>query len=53
MAASAGEQRSDELYGCLTTVGQASSAVGSAVAGPLGDRYGGGPAFHVVTAAVA
>ncbi|MEV1002374.1 MFS transporter [Nonomuraea sp. NPDC050202] len=45
--------RSSELYGWLTTLGQIGSAVGAALAGPLGDRYGGGPAFLLVTAALA
>jgi MFS family permease len=45
--------RSSELYGWLTTLGQIGSAIGAALAGPLGDRYGGGPAFLLVTAALA
>jgi predicted MFS family arabinose efflux permease len=46
--ASVGEHRSAELYGWLTTAGQLGGAAGSA----LGDRYGGGPAFLLVTAAL-
>ncbi|MBP2336414.1 MFS family permease [Saccharothrix coeruleofusca] len=53
VAAAVGEQRSAEVYGWLTTVGQLGGALGSALAGPLGDRHGGGPAFLLVTAALA
>lgn len=49
---SVGEQRTGELYGWLTTTGQIGSAAGSALAGPLADRHGGGPAFLLVTAAL-
>jgi MFS family permease len=52
VAASVDEQRSAELYGWLTTAGQFGGAAGSALAGPLADRYGGGPTFLVVTAAL-
>jgi MFS family permease len=51
--ASVGDHRSAELYGWLTTAGQVGGAAGAALAGPLADRYGGGPAFLVVTAALA
>jgi MFS family permease len=53
LAGHVGRQRSAELYGWLTTIGQIGSAAGSTLAGPLGDRYGGGPAFLLVTTALA
>lgn len=53
VAAAVGEQRSAEVYGWLTTVGQLGGALGSALAGPLGDRHGGGPAFLLVSTALA
>ncbi|MBE1591637.1 MFS transporter [Nonomuraea angiospora] len=52
LAASAAGRRSSTLFGWLTTAGQIGSATGAIVAGPLADRYGGGPAFLVVTAAL-
>ncbi|RKT54577.1 MFS transporter [Saccharothrix australiensis] len=52
LVAASAVERTAELYGWLTTAGQLGSAVGSAVAGPLADRYGGGPAFLLVTAAL-
>ncbi|MGW4589410.1 MFS transporter [Amycolatopsis thermoflava] len=53
LVAAVGEDRSGELYGWLTTLGQIGSAAGSALAGPVGDRYGGGPAFLLVSGALA
>jgi MFS family permease len=52
LVAESAAERTAELYGWLTTAGQIGSAAGSALAGPLGDRYGGGPAFLLVTAAL-
>ncbi|TYB66019.1 MFS transporter [Nonomuraea sp. PA05] len=52
LAAVIAGRRSGELYGWLTTAGQIGSATGAALAGPLGYRYGGGPAFLLVTAAL-
>ncbi|MGR6922253.1 MFS transporter [[Actinomadura] parvosata] len=52
LTAMAAGPRAAELYGWLTTVGQIGSAVGAALAGPLGDRYGGGPAFLLPAAAL-
>ncbi|MCO1659034.1 MFS transporter [Pseudonocardia humida] len=44
--------RAGEAYGWLASIGQLGGAVGSAVAGQLADRHGGGPAFLVVSAAL-
>ncbi|MFF4616998.1 MFS transporter [Nonomuraea jabiensis] len=52
LAAQAAGRRSSTLFGWLTTAGQIGSATGATLAGPLGDRYGGGPAFLLVTAAL-
>ncbi|WP_431927213.1 MFS transporter [Nonomuraea jabiensis] len=52
LAAQVAGGRSSALFGWLTTAGQIGSATGATLAGPLGDRYGGGPAFLVVTAAL-
>ncbi|WP_116102212.1 MFS transporter [Amycolatopsis thermalba] len=52
LVAATADDRSGELYGWLTTLGQVGSAAGSAMAGPVGDRYGGGPAFLLVSAAL-
>jgi MFS family permease len=52
VVATVGSDDSAELFGWLTTVGQVGGAVGSALAGPLGDHYGGGMAFLLVTAAL-
>jgi MFS family permease len=53
LVAAAAGARSGEVYGWLTTAGQVGSAAGATLAGPLGDHHGGGPAFLVVTAALA
>lgn len=52
VVAAAGRDGSAELFGWLTTVGQVGSALGSALAGPLGDHFGGGAAFLLVAAAL-
>lgn len=48
----AGQRRGAEVYGWLTTLGQVGGAIGSTVAGPLGQRFHGGPAFVIVSAAL-
>ncbi|MEJ3746234.1 MFS transporter [Actinomycetes bacterium KLBMP 9797] len=53
VSASAAAGRTGEAYGWLVTAGQAGSAGGSALAGFLADRAGGGTSFLVVTAALA
>ncbi|RZQ62452.1 MFS transporter [Amycolatopsis suaedae] len=53
VVAEAGGERAAELYGWFVTVGQIGSAAGSTVGGWLGDRFGGGPAFLVVSVALA
>lgn len=49
---SVGPRRSAEMYGWLTTLGQAGGAIGSAVAGPLAQHYHGGLAFAIVAVAL-
>jgi MFS family permease len=44
--------RAGEAYGWLASIGQLGGAAGSALAGQLADRHGGGPAFLVVSAAL-
>ncbi|MEV4017454.1 MFS transporter [Nonomuraea angiospora] len=52
LAARVAGRRSGTLFGWLTTAGQIGSATGATLAGPLADRYGGGPAFLLVTIAL-
>ncbi|HJP72746.1 MAG TPA: MFS transporter [Pseudonocardiaceae bacterium] len=49
---SVGQRRSAEMYGWLTTLGQVGGAIGSAVAGPIGQRWHGGVAFVIVSVAL-
>jgi MFS family permease len=52
LAAAAPPPRTAEAYGWLVTAGQAGTALGSTIAGPLADHRPGGPSFLFVTAAL-